>query len=135
VRRTALFATALLLLAARPARPAEPDAFAAAVRPLISQYCIKCHGPEDPEADADLSAFTDESSLAKNPQLWADVLTQLRGYTMPPPKKAQPTEPQRAARRRSAVAKRAVRRTAVISGRGAGRCGAILEPRASACGY
>jgi uncharacterized membrane protein len=56
---------ALLGLAPKPApvstpaktKPAEPTAFAAAVAPVLSQYCVGCHGPEKAKGQLRVDSF------------------------------------------------------------------------------
>src|SRR4051812_24629113 len=62
------------------------------IRPLLETHCFKCHGPEKSKGDVNLSPFTDDSSIERDPKLWQTVLQQLRDRNMPPASKPQPPE-------------------------------------------
>ena len=66
------------------------------VRPLLEQYCFRCHGPESDKGDVNLSTFNDLAAVQRDPKLWQTVLRQLHERVMPPASKPQPTPDERA---------------------------------------
>src|SRR5687768_12140735 len=79
------------------ARGAEGAAdYDAKVRPLLNEFCGKCHGAEKAKAEVNLAKFGDVASIHRDPKLWRNVLTQLNERTMPPENKPQPSDAQRA---------------------------------------
>ncbi len=72
-------------------------AFSSEIRPLMEKYCIDCHddGPK-PKGDVNLDQFHQMSDLWRDPKLWERVLVQLRDRVMPPAKKNQPADAERA---------------------------------------
>ena len=87
----------------RPRRPdlaasRVKDDFRETVRPFLETYCLRCHGPEKPKGDLDLSAFTTAESAANDLPRWRLVQEQLEAGTMPPPKaNRRPTDAERQA--------------------------------------
>lgn len=59
------------------------------VRPILSEYCLKCHSTEKQKGDLDLERFTSMPEVKKHPDVWADVLEQLANKEMPPKEKPQ----------------------------------------------
>lgn len=80
------FSVAALLPCA--ARAAGVD-FQKDVRPLLSDYCLKCHSTEKQKGDLDLERFTSFDEAKKHPEVWEDVLEQLGSKEMPPKDKPQ----------------------------------------------
>src|SRR6478752_1483744 len=70
--------------------------YAKDVRPVLETYCGKCHSGERVKGDVNLARFTDVPSIQREPKLWREVLTQLNDHTMPPAKKPQPSDAERA---------------------------------------
>ncbi len=75
------------------ARHAE---FSAEVRPALERFCFDCHDSGSKKADVDLEQFDSEAAFWRNPKLWERVEVQLRERVMPPPKKKQPGDDERA---------------------------------------
>src|ERR1041384_4286434 len=71
------------------------DSFTSDIRPLIAEYCSKCHGPARPKAGVNLSVFTNTVSVYRDARLWERVLAKLDSGEMPPEGKPQPTSAQR----------------------------------------
>lgn len=60
------------------------DRFSELVRPVLSQYCIKCHGEKKPKAGVNLAALTESESAWKKRKIWGRVRESLEGSLMPP---------------------------------------------------
>jgi len=59
------------------------------IRPILSEYCLKCHSTEKQKGDIDLERFSSPAEVKKDPQTWLDLLEQLRNKEMPPKEKPQ----------------------------------------------
>src|SRR4051794_39917002 len=59
-------------------------AFSQSVLPLVKKYCLDCHGPEQPEAMFDLSAYRDLKAVSADHPHWGLVLQRLEANEMPP---------------------------------------------------
>jgi len=70
--------------------------FEQSVRPLVKQYCLKCHSTEKQKGDLDLEQFTSLGAVLKHPEPWGRVFDQLSLGEMPPKEKPQPTSEERA---------------------------------------
>ena len=91
-----LFAALMLtpLLAATPQVPSQ--SYAKDIRPLLEKYCWDCHDKESRKGDLALDGYADEASLWAGRKTWNSVQFHLENWIMPPPKKDQPTESERA---------------------------------------
>jgi hypothetical protein len=67
------------------------DPFAGKVRPLLNQYCTKCHGGARPKGSLDLDKFKNGAAAIERPEIWAKVAENLRSGDMPPKGKPRPT--------------------------------------------
>jgi hypothetical protein len=76
--------------------PAGADEFESGIRPLISEYCLKCHSAEKQKGDLDLEQHLSLAGMRRNPNVWVQVLNQLADGEMPPKEKPQPTAEQKA---------------------------------------
>ncbi|WP_160164531.1 DUF1592 domain-containing protein [Pedosphaera parvula] len=89
----------VLLLGVQPASAADavahPDPFKEEIRPLLDQYCAKCHGPDKAKAGVNFSSFTNSISVYHDIKLWEKVVAKVRDEDMPPEGKPQPTVEQR----------------------------------------
>ena len=65
------------------------------VKPLLTEYCLKCHSTEKHKGDLDLEPFTSLEAVRKHPKIWQGVVEQVSAGEMPPKEKPQPTAPQR----------------------------------------
>lgn len=54
------------------------------IRPLLSEFCIKCHSTEKHKGDLDLERFTTSSEALKHSKVWERVVEQLTLGAMPP---------------------------------------------------
>src|SRR5579884_2044159 len=72
--------------------------FAADIRPFVERYCLKCHGPNRPKGDLDLSRDMTLAAVTDNMRQWSRVLERLQANEMPPEDaKRQPSGAERAA--------------------------------------
>src|SRR5689334_10829282 len=69
--------------------------FTKEIRPLIFEYCLKCHSTEKQKGDLDLERFTAHTEVIKHPKVWQAVVEQLTVGGMPPKDHAQPAPQQR----------------------------------------
>jgi len=69
---------------------------AATVRPLLAEFCLKCHSTEAHKGDLDLERFASIDDVKRHPKVWQGVAEQLADGEMPPKDKPQPTAEQRA---------------------------------------
>lgn len=53
------------------------------VRPLLKEYCFRCHGEEKQKGDVQLSSFYDKRSILEEHKLWREVLHQIKSEEMP----------------------------------------------------
>ena len=65
------------------------------VRPLVKQYCFKCHSAEKHKGDIDLERVTSLSKLLQHPEPWEKVYDELSLGEMPPKESPQPTTQER----------------------------------------
>ncbi len=65
------------------------------IRPVLDQYCVKCHGGEKTKGDVNFKKFTNTTDVLHGPEVWLKAITQLREHNMPPEGKTQPSEEQR----------------------------------------
>ncbi len=76
--------------------PAEDDVFAREIRPVLEEYCLNCHDGDKPKGELNLDRFATEADIWKDPKTWERVLVQLQDKVMPPAKKKQPGNEERA---------------------------------------
>ena len=79
---------ALLLLTTGTAQLSGAD-FQKDIRPLLKEYCLKCHSTKDHKGDLDLERFKSLDSLKSAPKIWQQVEEQLELGEMPPKDKPQ----------------------------------------------
>ncbi len=71
-------------------RAAPPD-FSKDVLPVLTKYCIKCHGGEKPKGSFRLDNVKDQEAALKRPKAWEKIAEALRSSEMPPPDKPRPS--------------------------------------------
>ncbi len=69
--------------------------FKAEIRPLLDQYCFKCHGAEEMKSGVRVDLL-DGAFRGEHVVLWQHIAEQLEEEFMPPEDKPQPTAAQRA---------------------------------------
>lgn len=91
-----ILAATLTVLSLQPwaGRAAAAD-YEKDIRPIIAEYCNKCHSTEKQKGDLDLEQFTSLAEVKKHPKIWDDVLEQLGNKEMPPKDKPQPSAAQK----------------------------------------
>ncbi len=95
----ARFAACLLLAGSSGALSAElkdAEFFDQTIRPLLQEYCLKCHSTEEQKGDLDLEVFTSLAAVKRQPKIWLNVAEQLANNEMPPKKKPQPAPVEKA---------------------------------------
>src|SRR5262249_44880565 len=65
------------------------------VRPLVVQYCLRCHSSEKKRGDLDLERFASIDQARQDPRPWQAVAEMLEAGEMPPPKSLQPRTEER----------------------------------------
>jgi hypothetical protein len=85
---------AAMLVCAGGARGAAPD-FTGEVKPLLENYCFKCHGNGKKKGGLALDTFLAAPTAAEHEKDWSKVLENLRTGDMPPDDARQPTDEQR----------------------------------------
>jgi len=88
--------TMFVLVSAVSAQTTETTAaqYEQNVRPLVSQFCLKCHSTEEHKGDLDLERFTTSSEVQKDSKVWERVVEQLTFGAMPPEEELQPADEQ-----------------------------------------
>jgi hypothetical protein len=65
--------------------------FGGQIKPLVQQYCVKCHGGEQTKGDVNLKEYERVGQTLKDVKLWKNVLKQIESGDMPPDDAPQPT--------------------------------------------
>jgi len=80
--------------AAKSAAPKKGD-YATDIAPLLTKYCMGCHGGEKPRARIALDKFKEDAAIDKNRAMWERVTKAIRNRDMPPRRSfKQPPPPQ-----------------------------------------
>ncbi|MFA6543216.1 MAG: DUF1592 domain-containing protein [Limisphaerales bacterium] len=79
---------AALLLTVNPACQAAAD-FQKEIRPLLNEFCVKCHSTRAHKGDLDLERFKSPGLVKRDPMVWQQVGEQLELGEMPPKDKPQ----------------------------------------------
>ncbi len=96
-RPSSTLALALAALLAGPTDPAlageDPAAarYREAIEPILAEHCYACHGNGIKKGSVTLDAFADDRALLARPELWNDVLKNVRAGLMPPAGKPRPS--------------------------------------------
>ncbi|MDB6130661.1 MAG: cytochrome, partial [Verrucomicrobiales bacterium] len=73
----------------------SPAFFNKSIRPLLNEYCLKCHSTAKQKGDLDLERFSSLDEVRKHPKVWQAVIEQVSIGEMPPNDKPQPKLDQR----------------------------------------
>ncbi len=68
-----------------------PAAELSEARPLVSQFCVDCHGADSPAAHLNLEQLTSQPEFATQFRTWEKVIERLKDGRMPPADAPQPT--------------------------------------------
>ena len=63
--------------------PVESLSFETDIRPLLDEYCFRCHGEEKQKGDVQLSSFHEKRMLVREHKLWREVIHQIESEEMP----------------------------------------------------
>ncbi len=69
--------------------------FDESVRPILREYCLKCHSSEKHKGDLDLERFTAVDEVKRQPKVWQALIEQFSQNEMPPKNQPQPAPAQR----------------------------------------
>lgn len=69
--------------------------FDATIKPVVAEYCGKCHGPDKQKGDLDLMRFDSPQKAVAEKDVWATVAERIEAGEMPPSKSKQPTAEER----------------------------------------
>lgn len=71
-----------------------PD-YEAAIVPILKTHCFKCHGDGASEGSLSLDQFANNAMAQQKPEVWWNVLKNVRAGVMPPPEEARLTVQER----------------------------------------
>ncbi|WP_435006776.1 DUF1592 domain-containing protein [Tundrisphaera lichenicola] len=80
-----------LLGSAYPAEPSVGESFRESVEPILADHCYGCHGVGIKKGGVTLDEFETDESLLARPELWYDVLKNIRAGLMPPSDRPRPS--------------------------------------------
>ena len=83
-----------LLLSGTSLLGSEPRAgitFREAVEPILADHCYGCHGGGIKKGGVTLDEFPDDRAVLARPEVWHDVLKNVRAGLMPPADKPRPS--------------------------------------------
>ena len=76
-------------LSAAVSFPDLSQSYQKAIRPLVKQYCLKCHSTKKEEGELDMERISTLAEVRKNPKVWQKVREMMGNGEMPPEKKPQ----------------------------------------------
>ena len=88
-RITLVFCIALSGMLIAGEGDAGAKGFDTAIRPLLKEYCLKCHSTAKHKGDLDLERFSSLGEVKKQSKIWQGVAEQLANGEMPPAKETQ----------------------------------------------
>lgn len=82
---------------AAPQKRAASDqvAFEMHVKPVLTEFCVGCHGAHKPAGGVNLDKFATVTAIQKDQTTWRKALAQVREQAMPPAGLPQPSSEQR----------------------------------------
>jgi hypothetical protein len=96
-RRIFWMALLAALAAAAPLHAVEgPVTLDQHIRPLLKQFCYDCHNAQKQKGDLNLEPVADDPKLYAHREIWEKVAELLETGEMPPEKKPQPNDAERA---------------------------------------
>ena len=82
-------------IGAAPPAADQAAGFREHVAPLVTRFCVECHGAKDPEGDLSLAAITPAMETPLQIAVWKQLLDRLDGLQMPPIEAEQPSADER----------------------------------------
>ncbi len=79
----------LSVLCLGSALPAAAADYEKDIRPLLAEYCLKCHSTEKHKGDLDMERFASFADVKREPEVWQKALEQIHDREMPPKDKPQ----------------------------------------------
>lgn len=73
----------------------KPISFEKSVEPILEEYCLKCHGPDEQENDVRVDTLDRDFVNGRDGETWHDMHDVLVLRDMPPEDENQPTESER----------------------------------------
>ena len=73
---------------------ASRDNFESQVRPVLQEFCFRCHGPDKQKSQLRIDTLSPDLLNSDSGHHWEEILNQLNGGEMPPEDEAQPTSAQ-----------------------------------------
>ena len=65
-------------------KPTLDAAFATAIRPLLTQHCVECHGAKEPQGDLRLDQLSTDFNDETVRKTWLDIRQRVESGVMPP---------------------------------------------------
>src|SRR5947208_567622 len=87
-----------LIIVTPQSRGAETTAekrFETEVRPILTKYCYECHADGANKGNVALDEVKSADALLHKPDLWWNVLKNVRSGLMPPARKPRPSDDER----------------------------------------
>jgi hypothetical protein len=79
---------------APPLQPQPETSFVRDVAPFLKEFCVHCHGGDEPEAKLSLDRYGDSAKIQTDYEVWQKVLKMLSEGQMPPSDETQPNADQ-----------------------------------------
>jgi hypothetical protein len=79
-------------VAQAPKAASSPPGYPSQVLPVVTKYCVGCHGPTKTKAGLNLANYPTEASALKDLKVWSKVLENVEGGSMPPEGSPKPTD-------------------------------------------
>ncbi len=91
-RSITIFVLALLILP-EIVQSADGDTYKLTIKPLLTEYCLKCHGEGDEiEAEVDFAKINTKAEVDKSFEVWKTALELIANGSMPPEDNPQPSK-------------------------------------------
>ena len=87
---THLVGAALCVCLASATAPAAPPDFSDQVQPILTEFCVGCHGPQKQEGDVRLDKLDPDMVAGNDAERWHQALNLINRGDMPPADAPQP---------------------------------------------
>ena len=84
---------ALCVCLGGPTAPAAPPSFSDQVQPILTEFCIGCHGAKKQEGDVRLDQLDPDLVAGNDAERWHQALNLINRGDMPPADAPQPDAP------------------------------------------